>query len=92
MSHFAKELTEARVANEVIRAGRGDDVTLSDTAVEWLRDRIAQVTPTAICERLGFGIFEARRLIARLCQQGLLCKQVKMARKPGGREWAFAWA
>ena len=90
--NLASQISKASTMNIVIRAGRGESVSFTDEARQWLKDRIESVTPSALCERLGFSIIEAHRLIKRLKGEGLLGETIKCTRRIGGKEWAYSWA
>lgn len=90
---LATQIRDAAIQNEVRAVGRGDERKLSEAAIRYVKARLVDViTPTSICEVLGFSVFEANRLIQALLGQRALADTVKITRRAGGKEWGYSWA
>lgn len=94
MSRLLAMAVDASITNEVHKAARGEKVCLSSDALGFLRGKFADVerfTPSDVTRVLGMSIFEAHRLISRLCSQSALAPTVSIIRR-NGAEWSYAWA
>ena len=94
MSRLLSMLQDAAITNEVVRAARGEKVRLSDDTLGFLKQKFADVsrfTASDVTRALGLSIFEAHRLIRRLCNQAALSPSVSLIKR-NGAEWSYAWA
>lgn len=88
---FARQVRDAAIMGCVMSVGRGDSKELSLDAIRWIRERVERVTPTSLCEGIGFSVFEAHRIIKALCAQNAIGECTKVSRRTGGKEGAYAW-